>query len=98
MVADLVGFGSESLALLTTSVAAGQDKVPLPQDLLPEARHLAPPAIDFSRVFWDEPGDGAIWARGRNYKASFDERGATFIPYMGFDAPRNYRFGIKYAF
>ena len=34
--------------------------------------------------------DGAIWSLGKNYKASADSRGFTFIPFLGSDAPKNY--------
>jgi hypothetical protein len=47
-------------------------------------------AIDFSKVVFDRPGDGATWARGRTYKASFDEQGATYIPFLGSNAPHNF--------
>ncbi|MCI0589777.1 MAG: hypothetical protein L0323_23425, partial [Planctomycetes bacterium] len=41
-------------------------------------------------LFVDEPGDGAIWARGGSYKASFSAEGFTYIPFLGATAPRNY--------
>ncbi|MCI0589254.1 MAG: hypothetical protein L0323_20760 [Planctomycetes bacterium] len=41
-------------------------------------------------VFLDEPGDGAIWARGPSYKASFSAMGFTYIPFLGTEAPRNF--------
>ncbi|MBL8861006.1 MAG: hypothetical protein JNK02_03260 [Planctomycetes bacterium] len=47
-------------------------------------------AIDFSRLYFDEPGDGRLWARARTYKASFDAAAATFIPFLGSEAPRNF--------
>ena len=45
----------------------------------------APPASLFSpvardRVYYDEPGDGALWARGESYKMSFGADGATYYP------------------
>lgn len=46
--------------------------------------------IDFTRVHVDEPGDGRTWVRGRTYKASFDGESATYIPFLGSDAPRNF--------
>lgn len=49
----------------------------------------ASPRIDHSVVYWDAPGDGSLWARGSGYKASFDARGATILPYLGAAAPRN---------
>jgi hypothetical protein len=55
-----------------------------------DARGPDAPAIDFSRVVFDQPGDGATWARGRTYKASFDAAGVTYIPFLGSNAPRNF--------
>lgn len=46
----------------------------------------APPA----RVFVDQPGDGLIWARGADWKASFGAAGFTFVPFLGPAAPRNF--------
>ena len=46
--------------------------------------------IDPLVVHFDEPGDGALWAKGSTYKARFDALGATYIPFFGSDAPRNY--------
>jgi len=39
----------------------------------------------------DDPEGGAygIWAAGRDYKVSFHD-GATFVPFLGSDAPRNH--------
>ncbi len=34
--------------------------------------------------------DGAIWVRGRTYKARFGPGGATYIPFLGSRAPRNF--------
>ncbi len=39
--------------------------------------------IDRSRVYFDAPGDGSVWARGLNYKAGFDADGATYYPLFG---------------
>lgn len=52
---------------------------------------------DFSHVRFDEPGDGALWVRGRTYKARFDEAGATYIPALGSRAPHNYPLAIELA-
>lgn len=38
----------------------------------------------------DEPGDGNVWARGSNWKASFGPDGFEYIPFLGSDAPQNY--------
>jgi hypothetical protein len=42
------------------------------------------------RVHYDEPGDGRVWVMGGNYKASFGPEGATYVPYFGSSAPRNF--------
>lgn len=45
---------------------------------------------DPEMVWFDTPGDGAIWARGSTYKASFAADGWQYIPFLGSDAPRNF--------
>src|SRR5262245_12604185 len=42
-----------------------------------------------TEVLYDEPGDGAIYAVGRGWKARFGCDGASFIPFLGSDAPRD---------
>ncbi|MCY2959410.1 MAG: hypothetical protein NTY35_04530 [Planctomycetota bacterium] len=57
----------------------------------PNATGPAPASVlDFTRVHFDEPGDGRTWVRARTYKASFDGEGATYIPFLGSQAPRNF--------
>lgn len=48
------------------------------------------PQIDFSKVVIDQPTKGDTWVRGRTYKASFDANGATYIPFLGSNAPHNF--------
>ncbi len=48
-----------------------------------------PAAAPTARVHLDRPGDGALWARGRRWKASFDESGATYYAGFGARQPRN---------
>lgn len=45
---------------------------------------------DFTRVLFDRPGDGRIWARGATYKASFGTEGFVYVPDFGSEAPQNY--------
>lgn len=45
---------------------------------------------DHSRVYIDSDSAGTIWARGADYKASFDTTGAKFVPFFGSHAPRNF--------
>lgn len=51
------------------------------------------------RVLYDRPGDGSLWAVGRNWKMCFDAAGATYYPFLGSDAPRNFplRFQLRRA-
>ncbi len=39
---------------------------------------------------YDVDASGTQWVRGATYKASFDASGATYIPFLGSRAPRNY--------
>ena len=41
-------------------------------------------------MFYDTSADGAVWVKGQTYKARFDGNGATYIPSLGSDAPRNF--------
>lgn len=51
--------------------------------------------IDHSRMYYDAPGDGSLWARGAHYKASFDEAGATYYPLFGGDQPRHFPLALS---
>src|SRR5262245_59279628 len=41
-------------------------------------------------VYFVNNAPGTIWVRGTTYKASFGAEGATYIPYLGSHAPRNF--------
>lgn len=68
------------------------DRAPPPLQLEPATpfspRDIA--AAPFDRVDFDSPGDGRLWAHGAAYKASFDEHGASVIPFFGSHAPQNF--------
>jgi hypothetical protein len=53
--------------------------------------------VDRTQVYIDQPGDGRVWARGSAYKASFGSEGATFIPFFGSHAPRNFPIRLALA-
>lgn len=77
---SLVGaLAPEAISSAARELAPESEAVPLPSGL-----------IDWSRVHFDEPGDGRVWARARTYKASFGDDGATYIPFLGSRAPRNF--------
>jgi hypothetical protein len=65
---------------------------------LARVRNLTPEA-GLELPLFDEPGDGALWVRGKGYKARFDTQGLEFIPFLGADAPQDYpiRFSIESA-
>ncbi len=65
--------------LVSAQVAGELGKVSLPASV----------GMSFDEVHYDAPGDGRLWARGATYKASFGAEGATYIPFLGSDAPRN---------
>jgi hypothetical protein len=59
--------------------------------------HTVAPAVDQTKVFFDAPGDGSLWAIGRAYKSQFNANGATYIPFFGSNAPQLYpvSFGLQ---
>ncbi len=73
----------------TTSTARLPAARPPKGNLPPNAAH-AHPRRDPTKVYFEEPGDGSIWARGASYKASFAKDGASYIPFLGSKAPQNY--------
>ncbi|MCP3914947.1 MAG: hypothetical protein GY711_05290 [bacterium] len=58
--------------------------------VIQELPSLGGAPIATGRLHVDEPGDGAVWARGDRYKARFQDGSTTYIPYLGPDAPRNF--------
>ncbi|MCP3916918.1 MAG: hypothetical protein GY711_15305 [bacterium] len=62
-------------------------------------RTLPEPPIDVdeirSRMYYDRPDGETLWARGKTYKASFGNEGATYVPFLGSDAPQNYPVRMK---
>ncbi len=48
------------------------------------------PTSAATRPLVDVAADGTIWARGRDWKASFAPHAVQFVPFLGSDAPRNY--------
>jgi hypothetical protein len=46
-------------------------------------------------VHLDQPGDGRVWAKGDDWKASFGTDGVTFVPFLGADAPRNFPLALQ---
>jgi len=59
------------------------------------------PARDrrFESVHVADHGEGEIWVRGRDYKASFAAEGVTFVPFFGSSAEKNHpvRFALDRA-
>lgn len=43
-----------------------------------------------STLLWDAPAAGEIWVAAAEYKAGFARGVATFVPFLGSDAPRNH--------
>jgi hypothetical protein len=73
--------------------------VPVLRD--PDPKPVLPPKCDIERtrafrsalrdhMYFDTSADGTVWVRGRTYKASFGNDGATYIPFLGPCAPQNY--------
>ncbi len=51
---------------------------------------MAPTRRSEAHLQFDIAADGTLWAFGGTYKASFNGDGATYIPFLGSDAPRNF--------
>ncbi len=47
------------------------------------------------KLFFDIDASGTVWVRGRTYKASFSKDAATYIPFFGSNAPRNYPVALR---
>ena len=51
-----------------------------------------------THVQFDRPAsDGPLWAIGRDWKASFDGTGFTYVPFFGANAPRNFPMRLELA-
>jgi len=79
---------NSALSLLLSTGLFGQQPAP-GQAGTPSSVVALATAPGRSNVLLDEPGDGRIWARGRDWKASFGRDGFTFVPFLGADAPAN---------
>jgi hypothetical protein len=76
--------------LVKIGLAGGPESPKAAPAASPLVKAAARPAIDPDRVYFDAPGDGAVWARTERYKARFGPEGASFIPFLGSGAPRNF--------
>ncbi len=61
----------------------------------PATQRTPAPAID--RLHYSAESDGTQWVLGRTFKASFGRGGATYVPFLGSDAPRNFPLGLSLA-
>lgn len=50
-----------------------------------------------AELFFATEADGSTWVRAQSYKARFGTGGATYIPYFGAEAPRNFPVEISLA-
>ena len=81
------------LLSLLTMLAVGAPLAAQSAPALPFPVNLPVPGVD--QLHFDQPGDGNLWVHGRSYKASFGPEGATYIPFLGSDVPRN--FPLRFA-
>ncbi len=66
-------------------IAASPWKVPVT-----EAERARGPKFQLDRVYYMAQPDGSTWASGNTYKAHFSPSGATYVPFLGSQAPRNF--------
>ncbi len=76
-------------ALLTGAIAAepAGAQTPRPAGLIA--------GLDRDRLHFDVDAEGTVWVRGRTYKASFSQREATYVPFLGSKAPRNFPVALR---
>src|SRR5688500_17953336 len=85
-------------SLLASAVSAAQRPITAPREppvvgAVPERPEEAVSGVRGSwrkEVRLDVEADGSIWARGATYKARFGPGGATYFPFFGSNAPRNF--------
>jgi hypothetical protein len=61
----------------------------------PDAKRM--PAFDRNHVYYTLEENGTHWARGATYKARFGADGASYAPFLGVDAPRNFPVSFRVA-
>lgn len=58
---------------------------------------VRPSARPLDRLYYTVQQDGTTWVSGRTYKAAFGAGGATYVPFLGSRAPRNFPLEISLA-
>ena len=82
--------------LLFAGASALAQEQALPRVKLPaSAATPRGPVLPRDRMYYLTPGDGSLWARGADYKASFAAGGTQFIPFLGADAPRSFPVTVR---
>jgi hypothetical protein len=75
-------------------VPAAQPRAATAMPAQPQPRRMnlptLAPRLDPNEMLYDTSADGAVWVHGASYKARIDGKGATYIPFLGSDAPHNY--------
>lgn len=78
---------------VTADAATAPAPAPRPRGTARDSMRPRPlAAVQFQRTDANE-----LWARGADWKASFDRGGFTFIPFFGSEAPRNFPMRIELA-
>lgn len=62
-----------------------------------DAERARTPAPPIDRLHYSSAADGTQWVLGASYKASFGPDGATYVPFLGSDAPRNFPLELSLA-
>jgi len=89
------GLLAQEARLPAPPVASADGTVELRAQAMAEYRRLGamPQEVQFDRP----AADGPLWALGKAWKASFDGRGSTVIPFFGSTAPRNFPLRMELA-
>ena len=87
---------------LKTAAPQNAAKQPASANTTVRGEKLAPgfkslPAADHSKLYFDIDAQGTQWVRGATFKASFGQSGASFVPFFGSKASKNYPVGFHVA-
>ena len=66
-----------------------------PFDAREDRPRVAAPKLD--RLYYTTQQDGSTWVSGRTYKARFGPGGATYVPFLGSQAPHNFPLEMSLA-
>jgi len=84
---------------LAPALELDENSVETPMTPARAARDLGDSAqatrFDRDRLYFDVDASGTVWVRGRTYKAAFSSDSASYVPFLGSRAPRNFPVDLR---